>query len=98
MIYTEQILLKFINDLEINKAEEAELDGKAYSYVIDKKYRWHINEKYDYRHSQLIFVFAQLVGDGYMSIEELESIGEEKQKQIKDMVNFRGFESWKHLQ
>jgi len=46
MMYTEQIswilFLKFINDLEINKAEEAELDGKSYSYIIDEKYRWDV--------------------------------------------------------
>jgi len=46
MMYTEQIswilFLKFINDLEINKAEEAELDGKGYSYIIDEKYRWDV--------------------------------------------------------
>jgi len=46
MMYTEQIswilFLKFINDLEINKAEEAELDGKVYSYIIDEKYRWDV--------------------------------------------------------
>lgn len=46
MMYTEQIswilFLKFINDLEINKAEEAELDGKEYSYIIDEKYRWDV--------------------------------------------------------
>lgn len=44
MMYTEQIswilFLKFINDLEINKTEEAELDGKEYSYILDKKYCW----------------------------------------------------------
>lgn len=46
MMYTEQIswilFLKFINDLEINKADEAELDGKGYSYIIDEKYRWDV--------------------------------------------------------
>jgi len=46
MMYTEQIswilFLKFINDLEINKAEEAELDGKEYSYIIDEPYRWDV--------------------------------------------------------
>jgi len=46
MMYTEQIswilFLKFINDLEINKADDAELDGKAYSYIVDHKYRWDI--------------------------------------------------------
>lgn len=46
MMYTEQIswilFLKFINDLEINKAEEAELDGKEYGFIIDEKYRWDV--------------------------------------------------------
>ena len=46
MMYTEQIswilFLKFINDLEINKADEAELDGKEYTYIIDEKYRWDV--------------------------------------------------------
>lgn len=46
MMYTEQIswilFLKFINDLEMNKAEEAELDGKEYSYIIDEPYRWDV--------------------------------------------------------
>ena len=46
MMYTEQIswilFLKFINDLEINKAEEAELDGKEYIYIIDEPYRWDV--------------------------------------------------------
>ena len=45
-MYTEQIswilFLKFINDLEINKADEAELDGKKYTYIIDEKYRWDV--------------------------------------------------------
>ncbi len=46
MMYTEQIswilFLKFINDLEINKADEAELDGLEYTYIIDEKYRWDV--------------------------------------------------------
>ena len=46
MMYTEQIswilFLKFINDLEINKADEAELDGNTYTYIIDQKYRWDV--------------------------------------------------------
>ena len=44
MHYTEQIswilFLKFLNDFEINKADEAELDGKEYEYVIRKDLRW----------------------------------------------------------
>ena len=44
MHYTEQIswvlFLKFLADLEESKAEDAELDGEIYTYIIDEKYRW----------------------------------------------------------
>jgi type I restriction enzyme M protein len=44
MHYTEQIswilFLKFLNDFEINKADEALLKGKEYEYVIRKDLRW----------------------------------------------------------
>ena len=46
MHYTEQIswilFLKFLNDLEETKNEDAELDGDVYTYIIDKKYRWNV--------------------------------------------------------
>jgi len=42
--YTEQsswlLFLKYLDALEADKALEAELDGKKYSYIIDKAYRW----------------------------------------------------------
>lgn len=50
-----------------------------------------MDRKYDYRYSQLIFVFAQLVRGGYLTLEELEPIGEEKLNQIEKMVDFKGF-------
>lgn len=44
MHYTEQIswvlFLKFLADLEESKAEDAELDGQVYSFVMEEKYRW----------------------------------------------------------
>ncbi len=44
MHYTEQIswilFLKFLNDYEENKNDEAILSNQAYSYVIDNKHRW----------------------------------------------------------
>ncbi|MGE4511669.1 MAG: N-6 DNA methylase [Sulfurimonadaceae bacterium] len=44
MQYTEQIswilFLKFLNDLEESKAEDAELDGEIYNYILDEKFRW----------------------------------------------------------
>ena len=42
--YTEQsswlLFLKYLDGLEQDKATEAALDGKQYSYILDKPYRW----------------------------------------------------------
>src|SRR5580658_9579695 len=42
--YTEQtswlLFLKYLDDLEQDKATEAELDGKKYTPILDKPYRW----------------------------------------------------------
>jgi len=42
--YTEQtswlLFLKYLDDLEVERAMEAELIGKRYDFIIDEKYRW----------------------------------------------------------
>ena len=42
--YTEQtswlLFLKYLDGLEEDKADEAKLEGKRYSYILDKPYRW----------------------------------------------------------
>src|SRR5205809_4091455 len=42
--YTEQtswlLFLKYLDGLEQDKATEAELDGKKYSFILDAQYRW----------------------------------------------------------
>ncbi len=42
--YTEQaswlLFLKYLDSLERDRATEAELEGKKYSYILDKPYRW----------------------------------------------------------
>jgi type I restriction enzyme M protein len=42
--YTEQsswlLFLKYLDSLETDKATEAELEGKKYSYILDPDYRW----------------------------------------------------------
>src|ERR1700682_1831152 len=42
--YTEQtswlLFLKYLDGLEQDKADEAALDGKKYSFILDKPYRW----------------------------------------------------------
>ena len=44
MHYTEQIswilFLKFLNDLEETKNDDAQLDGEIYNFVLDEKFRW----------------------------------------------------------
>ncbi len=44
MHYTEQIswilFLKFLDDLEVSKSEDALLDGFEYEFILEKKYRW----------------------------------------------------------
>ena len=41
-----------------------------------------IDRKYDYRYSQLIFVFAQLLREGYLTEDELCVLGEDKMSKI----------------
>lgn len=42
--YTEQaswlLFLKYLDELEIEKAAEARLEGKKYTYILDKEFRW----------------------------------------------------------
>ena len=42
-----------------------------------------MDRKYDYRYSQLIFVFSQLLRDGYLTEDELSVLGEGKLDDIK---------------
>lgn len=34
------LFLKYLNDLEAEKADQAALKGKSYEYILDEKYRW----------------------------------------------------------
>src|SRR3954470_5541912 len=42
--YTEQtswlLFLKYLDDLERDKADEAALHGRSYAYILDEPYRW----------------------------------------------------------
>ena len=46
------------------------------------KQRREIDEKYDHRYSQLICVFARLIGEGYLHEDELEGLGDDKMTKI----------------
>lgn len=36
------LFLKYLDELEKDKADEAELQGKSYAHIIDEKYRWSV--------------------------------------------------------
>ena len=44
------------------------------------------DEKYDYRYSQLVLVFARLVVDGWLQMDELSGLAEEKLSRIEGIV------------
>lgn len=78
--YTEQtswlLFLKYLDDLEQDKATEAELEGKKYAYIVDKPYRWESwaapkdkDGKLDHQQEFVNFVLAHYVGVG---VDELE--------------------------
>ncbi len=45
-----------------------------------------VDRKYDYRYSVLIHVFATLVGEGWLTWEDLEGLEEEKLERIRRVV------------
>jgi type I restriction enzyme M protein len=73
--YTEQtswmLFLKYLDDLEQEKAMEAELLGKRYSYIIDEAHRWSRwaapkNDKGEFDHD------AALTGDDLIRYVDIE--------------------------
>lgn len=51
------------------------------------KKRREIDEKYDYRYSVLVFVFARLINEGWITIDDLAGLGEDKLRSIRIMTH-----------
>ena len=49
---------------------------------LEKK-RSNIDDKYDYRYSQLIFVFGRLLYEGWLDVYDLEGLDEDKITKIR---------------
>jgi hypothetical protein len=45
--------------------------------------RKEIDQTYDYRYSQLVFVFARLIGEGWLSEADLTGLADEKLAKIR---------------
>lgn len=48
--------------------------------------RHDLDGKYDYRDSSLIFVFAQLLKEGWLTLEDLQGLSSEKLKKISALA------------
>jgi|SRR5712692_8128623 len=49
--------------------------------------RKEIDQKYDYRYSQLVFVFARLISDGWLSEAELTGLADKKLARIRSILD-----------
>ncbi len=50
--------------------------------------RGEIDEKYDYRYSKLILVFARLINEGWIDFSDLKGLAEDKIDRIESLINF----------
>lgn len=59
---------------------------KLHDFLAEKSKE--VDEKYDYRYSELHFVFARLIKEGWLEYEDLEGVAEEKIERIKSLLRF----------
>ena len=58
---------------------------KLHDFLTDEKKK--LSHKYDFRYSVLVFIFAILIEEGWLSLEELDGIGEDKISQIAAILD-----------
>ena len=75
-------ILETLRD-RINAATTVEQVWELHDYLSTRRYE--IEGKYDYRYSNLIFVFASLVKDRLLHIEELSGLEFDKLSKVKAM-------------
>jgi len=68
---------------EINKPSDLWM---IHDYLTKK--RKEIDNKYDYRYSVLLSLFARLLCEGWIKEEDLTDLSEEKLKEIRRIVEF----------
>jgi hypothetical protein len=85
--YSEE--MKFIQINLIKKTrniQEAKDVWGIYDYLSDE--RKQVAGKYDYRYSELIIVFARLLGEGFISKDDLEGLSAEKMEAVDRIISF----------
>src|SRR5512136_1047372 len=73
-------IIETVKNRARNLSEPKEIWGLE-DYLYEK--RKEMDNKYDYRYSVLIHVFGRLVGEGWITMEDLEGLGEEKLQRIQ---------------
>ncbi len=76
-------LLRQTREMAAQMQEGADL-WRLHDFLTDKRRK--IDEKYDYRYSQLIMVFARLIHEGWLSLEELQGLAEDKLATIRQIL------------
>ena len=66
-----------------NNAGETDDIWRLYDFLDEK--REEINIKYDYRYSVLILVFARLLKEGWITVNDLEGLKEDKIDRIRHL-------------
>ena len=59
---------------------------RFHDFLTEK--RDEIDEKYDYRYSVLVLVFARLINDGWLDFDDLKGLAETKIDRIESLINF----------
>lgn len=68
-----------------NTAKTPEDIWELHDFLTEK--RKEIDEKYDYRYSVLIFVFGRLLREGWIALDDLEGLDEDKITKIKSIAD-----------
>lgn len=58
---------------------------RLHDFLTDQRRK--IDDKYDYRYSRLIVVFARLIHQGWLSLDELEGLHEDKLEKIRAILS-----------
>jgi len=67
------------------KAKEPDDIWQIHNYLTEQ--REAIDEKYDYRYSILISVFARVLNEGWLRQTDLEELGEKKIEEIRKIAS-----------
>jgi hypothetical protein len=75
-------IIKKIREIVSDAGEPDDIWG-LYDFLDEK--RKEINIKYDYRYSVLILVFARLLKEGWITVDDLEGLKEDKIDRIRHL-------------